>query len=149
METRKTGYFQIFKWNVALQTLGQAGWKTFPLQKVISAQLLAMIEDQAVHKFIVHTGDLDNVKEALLLWVFTPDLTFSTSTSDMKRAMKLFYKIVTDPAKELGDNMMRTEELELPGGALEELQADLKKSTDILPPSARRHQDWTIGLLDR
>ena len=54
-----------------------------------------------------------------------------------------------EPGKEFEGNMWRIEELELPKAALEELQSDLKISTDILPFSARRHKEWTIGLLDR
>ncbi|KAL9099645.1 MAG: hypothetical protein Q9163_004886 [Psora crenata] len=148
-ETMENGHFQVFKWSVALQVLGQPSRKTFSLQKIISAQLLAVIEQQAVHKFVIHSGDLENTKEALFLWVFTADLTLSSSTSDRRRAMKLFYKSIVDPAEKLNANNMRIEELELPQAALDMLHADLMASTSILPSSARHHQDWTIGLLER
>ena len=67
IETKKTGYFQLFKWNVALQTPDCRGWETSTLQTIISAQLLALIEDQAVSKFIIHTGNIECTKKALFV----------------------------------------------------------------------------------
>ena len=151
---------------MALQVPGRLGREIFPLQEVISAKLLAMVEDQAVHKFIVHSGNFVNITEALLvsltvnmptcddgwlimqLWVFTPDLKYSTSTSISRRAMKIFYKTIPEPAKKLEDDI-EVGELELPNLAIEQLHTDLKTSTNILPSQAQHHQDWTIGLLDR
>ena len=81
--------------------------------------------------------------------MFNPYLTFSTSASPLKRAVKVFYKTVTDPVKKLEESMMKTGELELPGIAIEELHDDLKLSTGLLPPAAQCHRGWAIGLLDR
>ena len=67
IETDKTQYFQLFKWTVALKIPGQTGRKTFPLGRVLSTQLLAAIENYAVHKFLVHAGDLEHAKEALFV----------------------------------------------------------------------------------
>ena len=82
------------------------------------------------------------------LWVFTPDLIYSTTSILTKHAMKIFYKTVTDPFKTIEDQSNQIEELQLPAYALKTLQADLKASTNILPPSAQNHQGWTIGILD-
>jgi len=75
------------------------------------------------------------------------------SAISARRAMKVFYSNVTDPLKILNEYGSKIDELKLPKSALETLHADLKQSTNILPPSARKFKDssqiWTIGLLDR
>lgn len=74
---------------------------------------------------------------------------YSTSAKPTQRAMKVFYRTVTDPSEILEKQSHEIEELQLPTRALETLKADLTTSTRILPPSARTHREWTIGLLDR
>lgn len=83
------------------------------------------------------------------LWIFTPDLWYSTSSKSTQRAMKIFYTTVTEPTRILERQSNKTEEFQLPSFALENLHTDLQASTNILPPSARTFQTWTIGLLDR
>jgi len=62
--------------------------------------------------------------------------------------MKVFYKTVSDPLN-YTRNSTKVEEIQLPEYALKELQTKLQASSTILPQSARKYQDWTIGLLDR
>lgn len=128
-----------------------------------------MIEDQAMYKFLCYSGELEDAKDALLvthshppvlasltlpptqLWVFTPDLICSTSDDrEPRRCMKIFYRTVSDPASK-SDTMSdsKVEELQLPQYVIRQLLLDLKVSTNILPQSARAHQNWTIGLLER
>ncbi len=66
-----------------------------------------------------------------------------------KRAMKILYKTASKPAAILEEQGMKMEELQLPDYVLQVLQADLKASTEILPSSAKKLQDWTVGLLER
>ena len=63
--------------------------------------------------------------------------------------MKIFYKPVTNPAAILEKQELKVEELQLPGHILQILHADLTTSTAILPLSARKLQDWKVGLLER
>lgn len=168
-EDKKESYsVRLFKWSVALQRSRDLDWETCSVQEIVSAQLLASIEEQAVYKFLAYTGDADNSKTALIvsqssrslpcvctlglpkqLWAFTPDLMYSTSAKHTQRAMKIFYSTVTDPSKILEKQSNKIEELQLPNHALVTLQAALRTSTNILPQSARAHGEWTIGLLDR
>ena len=159
---------QLFKWSVALQRSRELDWETCSAQEVVSAMLLALIEDQAVYKFLAFTGDLEDSKTALMvskslaftpnthvlayiaqLWVFTPDLMYSTPAKPAQRAMKVFYNTVTDPSKLLENESNNIEELQLPNHTLKTLQADLQTSTKFLPQPARVLHEWTIGLLDR
>ena len=66
-----------------------------------------------------------------------------------KQAMKIFYKPVTNPAAILEKQGTKVEELQLPDHVLRILRADLTVSTAILPLSARKLQDWAVGLLER
>ena len=66
-----------------------------------------------------------------------------------KRAMKIFYKMISKPAPILEEQGTKVEELQLPDHVLSILHADLKASAEILPSSARKLQDWEVGLLQR
>ena len=44
---------------------------------------------------------------------------------------------------------MTVEELELPLAIIGEIRRGLEVSTNILPISARKLQEWHVGLLDR
>jgi len=63
--------------------------------------------------------------------------------------MKVFYSDVANPLQTLENGGSRIEELQLPQYALTQFYIDLKSSTQTLPHSAQKHQQWTIGLLDR
>ena len=64
--------------------------------------------------------------------------------------MKIFYRTVTDPAtKSETTSDSKIEDLQLPQYVIRQLLLDLKVSTNVLPQSARSHQLWTIGLLER
>lgn len=140
---------RLFKWGIALQRSRELDWETCSVQEIVSAQLLVLIEDQAAYKFLAYTGNARDSKTALMLWIFTTDLMYSTSAKPTQRAMKVFYSTVTDPSKILEEQIDRIEELQLPSQALKTLQADLRTSTEILPQSARNHREWSIGLLNR
>lgn len=158
------GSIRLFKWSLALQTSKKATsrwsavlsrsknacWETFSIQKIVCAQLLSMIEDLSIYKFLVYSGEIEDAQDILLLWAFTPDLIYSTSTeSAPKRAMKIFYKTITNPLATLDAAGPKMEELQLPAYVKDQLLAGLRMSTSSLPPSAKKHQEWMIGLLDR
>jgi len=63
--------------------------------------------------------------------------------------LKIFYQGTDDPQKLLDEHQASLEELSLPRSVFESFKNALTESTDLLPPSARKFQDWTIGLIDR
>jgi hypothetical protein len=63
--------------------------------------------------------------------------------------MKVFWKTLTPEAAEALMESNRVEELLLPGEAICEIQACLQSSSLFLPPSARKFQNWNVGLLER
>lgn len=87
----------------------------------------------------------------LQLWVFTPDLIYTTSDErEGRRSMKIFYRTISDPStrSEVSSDS-KVEELQFPSYVVRQVLLDLRVSTNILPASSRYHQLWTIGLLDR
>lgn len=42
-------------------------WETYSVQEIVSAQLLALIEEQATYKLLAYSGDLETSKDALLV----------------------------------------------------------------------------------
>lgn len=92
------------------------------------------------------------------LWVFNPDLRYSNSSSgysiNAQQAMKVFYQNVDDVDKLLNPELgkvspLSVEELELPSSILQSLSSSLEKSNNMLPVSARRFNEWHVGLLSR
>ena len=64
--------------------------------------------------------------------------------------MKIFYRTITEPStKDEASADSKIEDLQLPQYVIRQLLLDLKVSTTVLPQSARQHQAWTIGLLER
>lgn len=67
MEEKKGQNFRLFKWSLAVQRSHDSLWETYSVQEIVSAQLLAMIEDQATFKFLAYSGNLEESKDALLV----------------------------------------------------------------------------------
>ncbi|KAJ9669333.1 hypothetical protein H2201_000685 [Coniosporium apollinis] len=143
--------FKLWKWAVVLSFGGEPP-KQYSIQKWVSAQLLSLIENEGVRKFVVSdaSADVDDCKECLMLWVFTPDLSFSSSKhqeerDDPTRAMKIFWK----DAPEEVESSFSSEELALPSPVFGALRTALRGSAELLPASAREFQDWSVGFLER
>jgi hypothetical protein len=92
---------------------------------------------------------------SLLVWVFTPDLLFSSSMPspgrlDPTRSMKVFYKHQTfAPLKPGEPESASIEDVEFPEELFQELSSVLDASQKVLPPTARKFQGWEVGLLER
>lgn len=128
--------------------------ETYPAAIFLAAQLLSLIESSITRKIVVHAdgpGEPDSEHAGLLLWVFNPDIYYSSSKRGPTayRAMKVFYKSLHSPEQFLNDNQSSVEELVVPQEDFVGFKQTLQQSTNILPDSARTFQDWQVGLLDR
>jgi hypothetical protein len=63
--------------------------------------------------------------------------------------MKILYHPIDDPYSTLEQQSMKVEELQLPIPILQELRLNLQASSKLLPKSARKIQNWDVGLLKR
>ena len=66
-EQKRVGTLQLFKWALTLQRSRDSTWETYSVEEIVSAQLVAMIEDQAVSKFLVYSGNIEDAEVALLV----------------------------------------------------------------------------------
>ncbi|ERF71020.1 hypothetical protein EPUS_03300 [Endocarpon pusillum Z07020] len=141
--------WRLYKSSLSLRPSPTAEWQSFPPEIFISSQLLSLIGSSAARKFIIHPHD--DTKQGLLIWVFNPDMRYSSSRRSelVVRALKIFYQNAEDPQKLLDEHQASFEELPLPASVFDSLKNVLIESTEFLPPSARKFQDWTIGLIDR
>ncbi|CAI7678767.1 unnamed protein product [Penicillium pancosmium] len=158
MEDSSANGWRLLKANVSLNTNPaphtEEEWQSHPEETIVAAQLLELIERESARRFVVHCGQ----KSGLLLWVFNPDLRYSNSSSgysiNAQQAMKVFYQNVDDVDKLLNPELgkvspLSVEELELPSSILQSLSSSLEKSNNMLPLSARRFNEWHVGLLSR
>jgi len=118
---------------------------------MIAAQLLSLIESQATRRFVLHVDNDPTESEGLILWVFNPDIYYSSSARppSAHRAMKIFYRTTNDARKSLDENSSMEELRTNSTAEFAELESALRTSTRLLPPTAREFQGWTVGLLDR
>lgn len=128
--------------------------ESFPAAIFLTAQLLSLVENSVSRKVVVHDGDQGDselANEGLLLWIFNPDIYYSSSKRGptAHRAMKVFYKTLLDPGKFLDADCNTYEELLVPREDFVDFIRTLRESSSILPQSARKFQDWDVGLLDR
>jgi hypothetical protein len=99
--------------------------------------------------------DTHPIIPSLLLWVFTPDLLFSSSLPsagrlDPTRSMKVFYQPQTWHPLQPGEpESASIEDVEFPAELFAELRSVLEDSQKVLPPTARKFQGWEVGLLHR
>jgi len=142
--------YRLFKSRLAVRPGRDRESEVFPTSTVICAQLLSLIESSVSRKVIVHT-DMEQETTGLLLWIFNPDIYYSSSKKgpSAHRAMKVFYKSIQNPLQLLDGKGTTHEELVIPDEDFRDLVQTLLDGTSILPESARRFQDWDVGLLDR
>ncbi|KAF2253072.1 hypothetical protein BU26DRAFT_214208 [Trematosphaeria pertusa] len=150
--------WRIWKWCISIASGSSSRPSIYSIQKWISARLLFLTENQGVRKFHVHP-DTDSPQTApissLLIWVFTPDLFYSSSIpSDDRngptRSMKVFYQSQTYTPPQTGEpESASIEDVAFPKELFEALERTLKESQKLVPASARRFQGWEVGLLER
>ncbi|KAF2187023.1 hypothetical protein K469DRAFT_705573 [Zopfia rhizophila CBS 207.26] len=154
---KNTEGWRIWKWSSSIGSSNSPSTtSTFNIQKWISARLLYLIENQGVRKFSVHPdSETSEPVSSLLLWVFTPDLLFSSSIPSTPeagptRAMKIFWQPQTfDPTSNGVQESTSVEEVAFPEEVSSELKRVLEGSQKLLPGNARKFQGWNVGLLER
>lgn len=112
------------------------------------------METQGVRKVIASERDLASEK-ALKLWIFSPDLSVSSSARSSTKYIKVT-KVLwqdssppTDIAEKLNSTSVSEAELTLGSGQVELLRSALEQSGTLLPENAREFQDWNVALLER
>ncbi|KAI9779996.1 MAG: hypothetical protein M1816_003278 [Peltula sp. TS41687] len=143
----------IYAWNISVPIVDLGTPRSWPRELIISAQLLGMVDHQATRKFMIRADDGEEGEQgAILLWVFTPDMYYSSSSSlnaGPLRAMKVFYQEVVYASDMRKEQSRLYDELNLPCNALRELRRIMKLSNSRLPTSLRLFQDWNVALLER
>jgi hypothetical protein len=63
--------------------------------------------------------------------------------------MKIFYKTISNSKEVLEKNSFSHEQLLFPDNVFAALRRALEESMELLPVSARKFQEWNVGLLER
>lgn len=110
------------------------------------------MDNQGLRRFIISSGP--DPKDSLLVWLFTPDLRIASSASQKNtplRVAKILWKLAPAQAHDtlLDKQSMSEGEIEMPAFELKALKYSLEESAVLLPPTARRFQDWHVALLER
>lgn len=66
-EEKRARTLRLYKWSLAVQRDLGGIWETYSVQEIVSAQLLALIEEQATHKFLAYDGSIEDANGALVV----------------------------------------------------------------------------------
>lgn len=163
------GHIKLYKWDIRLGPTPADTREQYPPGRFVAAQLLSMIESQGVQRFVIHSEDDEEDASPLLVnnsinlankdlpakrgkvWVFNSNTTYSSTLvpESPKQAMKVYYKYISNPNKILENESSKVDELRLPADAMRSFSSSLHASNSLLPVSARRFQEWSVGLLER
>lgn len=149
-----TGGYKLQKLHLALSLRSEETPISFDPQKWLACALLDAVESQGVRKFIA-SEHYSTPKEALMLWIFSPDLSVSSSARSSTEYVKVT-KILwqdssppTDVTERLNSASLSEGEMILGPGQVDLLRRTLEQSSNVLPENARAFQDWNVGLLER
>ncbi|KAK2812034.1 hypothetical protein FQN50_001743 [Emmonsiellopsis sp. PD_5] len=168
---------RLYKTNVSVLRKPREGadpnddlWETYPADMIVGTQLLELVERIGARRFVIHSAeyrsaDSEQRNSGILLWVFNPDMRYSSSSSTRspgdgdgvvtaQRAMKVFYQAVPDIQAMLNPerglpSLAALEELSLPESIYDSMKLALERSNTMLPAPARRFAEWQVGLLSR
>jgi hypothetical protein len=116
-----------------------------------------------VRKFRVTASTFSSPQHALNLWIFTPDLTISSTSSSSGRPIRVAKILWREAESSSGsaEGDMEIDEgrldrkalsqgyLEIPGEELGKLRECLERSAVVLPGAAREFLGWRVGVLER
>lgn len=148
-----SGGYKLRKLHLASSRSASQASTAYEAEKWWSCLLLSSIDCQGVRKFTVQ--DNRDSTQSLRVWVFTPDMTVSSSATDTSqplRAVKVFWQdcdLSSQDTGALNRQMLAEGELELPPDELQELRKKLATSAKLLPIGARKFRDWNVALLPR
>ncbi|KAK4507738.1 hypothetical protein PRZ48_001473 [Zasmidium cellare] len=148
-----SGGYKLRKAHLSLSRTAQSPFVSYDAEKWLSCHLLSSIDSQGVRKFTITSTDSDNT--ALKLWIFTPDITVSSSEAkdaEPIRAIKILWldSVVSPEASgNLNREALSEGELELPPSEMALLRETLVQSARLLPQSAKKFQSWNVALLPR
>jgi len=78
VDERADGW-RLWKWSLCVQLNGQSDEQAFSIEMFVSAQLLAMIEDQAVRKFVMYNEEGTNDAPGIMV-----SYSYFVSTTPLK-----------------------------------------------------------------
>lgn len=161
---------KLYKWKLRLRsTLGKT-CEEYPVERFVSAQLLSMIESQGVQRFVIHNNNSkeeggpllvswssndfrgnNELAERKQIWIFNTNVFYSSTLvrASPRQAMKVYYKHILDPTRILEQESLKVDELQLQTDAMRSLASTLQASTRLLPVSAQKFHDWSMGFLER
>lgn len=112
------------------------------------------MENQGVRKFVAYEPGLSS-DQSMKLWIFSPDLSISSSVKSSTQYTKVAkvlwqdYSSSTNETEQLNGSALAEGELRLSRGELDLLRSRLQQGSGILPEGARTFQQWHVGLLER
>jgi hypothetical protein len=155
--------YRLYKWR--LKSLGTSDTPSYyepSLSSMITAQLQSIMRAQCCSRLVFlpmgwkpssQTPQTSSASPFLSMWILSPTIRYSTTVqvaaSPGTLAMKIFWKSISAAeANKLIDGTTH-EEVSLPAETILEIEACLRQSVSVLPPSGRQFQDWDVGLLER
>ncbi|KAK6430692.1 hypothetical protein LTR95_013149 [Oleoguttula sp. CCFEE 5521] len=148
-----TQSYKLAKLSLSLSHRPSGARQCFSPELWLSCRLLNAAESQGLRKFtLLSSGPGD----ALLIWIFTPDLYISSSkgaSAEPIRVAKVPWKYAPSamdtPGSALDSQSLSDGEMEMPSFELTAMEHYLERSSLLLPEHAGHLMGWNVGLLQR
>ncbi|KAK5127057.1 hypothetical protein LTR85_008416 [Meristemomyces frigidus] len=155
--------YHLRKPHLSVSSSSSAPAVSYGSERWLACHLLTAAENQGVRKLSVWTVDGNKAVYMMQLWLFATDLTVSSSVTRTPQpvgVVKVLFrqpKLVSEdaehdgrpPAGKLNAAALTEGEVELETTEWWDLRRTLELSSALLPPKARKFQEWEVGLLRR
>lgn len=153
-----TGAYRLRKPRLAVSASPAVPAKSFGKEQWLACHLLTAAESQSVRKLQVYchpVSDAESHRRTMQVWLFATDLVASSSVTETLEPLHVVKIMHKEPCKpmeitpKLNAMTLSEGDLELPEEDFDVLFASLVESIKLLPPKAKKFQDWNVGLLRR
>ena len=143
------GDLMLQKWTIRVTAALPKDWFSPSISELMPAHLMSLIESQGIRKFSIRDDRKQGPSRTLLLWVFTPNIMFSSSLNNQgpSQGMKILFKEFLKSTSDLGSYDIKVEAIDVPEEAILDLLHSLRNSAEMMPPSAKKVHEWEVGIL--
>ncbi|MCJ1311372.1 hypothetical protein MMC25_005043 [Agyrium rufum] len=140
------------KWDLTVRTLPSVPWESYGPGIFATCIIMDNAEYLGRKKLVVYSGDVKTSSTALLVWIFSPKVKYSSSSllTGPRTAVKVMYKLIDNPWDVINNDLgSMLAETALATPLMQAVLEMLRQSQSTLPEDLRTFQDWNVGLLDR
>jgi hypothetical protein len=140
---------KLWKWNLRLESTDLVSdYKDYVY---VSTMISDLIDSHAIYTFSIKIEeDPVDSPTRLLLWIFNPDVRYTTTgCTDKKSGFKIFYSTDKNKIPSLMQSRGDIEPVTLPKKVYESFLSHLETNSNVLPENYRWFGNWRAGIAEK